>query len=214
MTCKSDGSAWDLNRKKDQLEVLSIIDRVKPALIIGSPPCSWFSRLMALNWKNYSRTQRKLMMEEARGLLRFSCQVYRKQLREGRVFLHEHPSTAQSWTEKEVEELLKEPSVIKVQCDMCRYNLQCEDDLGTGLVKKTTSLMTNSSVMGEFLSRRCVGDHRHVHLKGGRRATMAATYTAEFCEAIVEAFKLHVKAERRKKKNLPTGSKKTISKRN
>ena len=127
LTAKSDGTAWDLNRKKDQLEVLSIIDRVKPALIIGSPPCSWFSRLMALNWKHYTRAQRRSMMDEARGLLKFSTQVYQKQMREGRLFLHEHPSTAQSWDEQCITDLMKQPSVIRVTCDMCRYNLRVVD---------------------------------------------------------------------------------------
>ena len=154
-------------------------------------------------------------MEEARGLLKFSTQVYLKQVREGRLFLPEHPSSAQSWDEPVITDLLKQPSVVKVTCDMCRYNLQSTDHLGSGLVRKTTCLLTNSSIMGEFLSRRCCGDHRHVHLKGGRKATLAATYTAEFCEAIVEAFKMHMKSEQKKKQKSSQGkSKETISKRN
>ena len=44
---------------------------------------------------------------------------------------------------------------------------------------------------------------------------MAATYTREFCEAIVEAYKLHLRAERKKQnRNSKAKSTTTISKRN
>ena len=38
----------------------------------------------------------------------------------------------------------------------------------------------------------CLGNHRHVRLKGGTKCTNAAVYTREFCEAIVEGFELHL----------------------
>ena len=86
---------------------------------------------------------------------------------------------------------IKKLEIIRKELDMCRYNLQSTDDKGTGLVQKSTSLITNSATMGEHLARKCLGGHRHVHLKGGTRATAAATYTSEFCSAVVEAYRLH-----------------------
>ena len=40
------------------------------------------------------------MIEEGRQHLEFVCWMYRRQLRNGKWFLHEHPATAVSWSEK------------------------------------------------------------------------------------------------------------------
>ena len=40
-------------------------------------------------------------MREARALLEFACQCYRMQNDDGRIFIHEHPASAQSWKEEE-----------------------------------------------------------------------------------------------------------------
>ena len=133
------------------------------------------------------------MMAHARTLLKFSCDLYAMQHAAGRVFLHEHPATAGSWKEAPILELLKLNGVIRRDLDMCQYNLTCKNENGeTLLVQKHTTIMTNSLVMGEFLARRCCGGHRHAHLWGGSRCAQAAIYTAEFAEAIVEGYKMHV----------------------
>ena len=133
-------------------------------------------------------------MKEARAYLDFSCRLYSIQNAAKRVFIHEHPAHAASWEEGCIQELLKQVGVQRVELDMCRFNLQTQDPNGEwGLVKKSTSLLTNSDIVAEHLSRKCCGGHKHNLLIGGRRATLAATYTPEFCEAIVEAFKKHVK---------------------
>ena len=80
---------------------------------------------------------------------------------------------------------------FKYSLDMCRFNLRCRDEFGEDLMKNPTAILTNSATMGEYLARRCEGGHRHVRLKGGARATRAAVYTAEFCQAVVEGYKLH-----------------------
>ena len=58
--------------------------------------------------------------------------------------------------------------------------------------------------MGEYLARQCEGGHKHAHLKGGDRTKKAAIYTQEFCQAIVDGYKVHkAKANKKsiKKKN-------------
>ena len=132
-------------------------------------------------------------MRIAREHLKFSCEVYQLQNSQGRAFLHEHPASAGSWKEDCMKKLLEIPGVVKRELDMCCYNLRSHDEQGEGLVQKSTSIVTNSCTIGDHLARKCCGGHRHVHLKGGRRAALAAVYTPEFCEAIVEAYKLHKK---------------------
>ena len=89
-------------------------------------------------------------MREARELLGFACKLYSMQVDGGRVFMHEHPNTATSWGEEPIKELMKNPQVDKYILDMCCYNLQSSDRLGTGVAKKTTGILTNSEIFGKF----------------------------------------------------------------
>ena len=52
-----------------------------------------------------------------------------------------------------------------------------------GPVLKPTGFMTNSPCIGSQLARVCPGDHKHVHLVGGRAAG-AAIYPPGLCRAI------------------------------
>ena len=48
---------------------------------------------------------------EGRVYLQFMISLYAIQMEEGRYFLHEHPSTASSWSEREMLLLAASPSV-------------------------------------------------------------------------------------------------------
>ena len=102
--------------------------------------------------------------------------------------MHEHPRSASSWTEPAMQKLLKLPGINKYDLDMCCYNLRTADGR---LAKKPTSIVTNSSILGKHMAKKCPGTHQHGLLKGGTRCQRAATYTREFCEQVVEGFKLH-----------------------
>ena len=131
------------------------------------------------------------MMHEARSYLNFAVKAYRLQYAAGRVFLHEHPASAKSWGEAEMEKLMRLPGVHKGSLDMCRYGLTQIGEEGEGPVKKETCIISNSKIMVEHLSRRCLGDHMHVQLKGGTRTSRAAIYSPMFCEEIVSGYKKH-----------------------
>ena len=136
-------------------------------------------------------------MTEARQLLRFACEVYEWQHSEGRLFIHEHPRGATNWADPVMARLLKKEGIGKYFVDMCQFNLRLADG---ALAKKPTIIMTNSTIISKYLSRRCDGKHVHGQLKGGNKCRQAATYTAEFCEAIVEAYKLHRRKVRRERR--------------
>ena len=108
------GEKWDLSRKSHQKACLDIIDQVRPGMVVGSPPCTWFSQIMRLNWPKIPRWKRRQMMAEARAHLEFSCKVYQAQYRAGRVFIHEHPSSASSWEEESITKLMKLPGIAKI----------------------------------------------------------------------------------------------------
>ena len=93
---KEPGVKWDLTVKSHQDEVLKLIKATEPGLIVGSPPCSWYSRMMQLNWPKISNRRKKHMLREAKTLLDFAVECYKLQVEGNRVFIHEHPQTAQS----------------------------------------------------------------------------------------------------------------------
>ena len=67
---------------------------------------------------------------------------------------------------------------------MCMFGLTAVDAEGEGSAKKPTRVLTNLPSIAAAISRRCSGDHRHVHLISGK-AKAAAKYTEDFCQAIV-----------------------------
>ena len=97
LTTRSSGEKWDLRRRDHQLEVRHMVETLKPQVLIGSPPCSWFSQIMRINWAKISRQRRRSMLKEARCYLKFMCELYQLQYDGGRVFVHEHPFQATSW---------------------------------------------------------------------------------------------------------------------
>ena len=137
-------------------------------------------------------------MKTAKQLIDFAARIYELQVKSGRVFVHEHPTTAKSWGEPSVVRLMGLKGVQKYELDMCQYNLRPTS--GDGFHKKPTTLLTNSAIVGEYLAKKCQKDHQHMPLEGGDRCSRAATYTPEFCEAIVEAYKLHLDVHRKKTK--------------
>ena len=56
--------------------------------------------------------------------MRFVMKLYRNQLKEGRVFLHEHPASAKSWGLAEAKKLGREVGVAIYHADQCMYGLE------------------------------------------------------------------------------------------
>ena len=65
---------------------------------------------------------------------------------------------------------------------MCQFDMTSEDEMGTGMVKKPTGIMTNSIEVEREVRRECGGNHRHVTLINGR-ARACQVYPEKFCEA-------------------------------
>ena len=147
--------------------------------------------MMQINWPRIERSRRRSMMKEARCLLDFACQCYKLQNDAGRIFIHEHPSSAKSWKEEGIERIAALPGVHKVSLDMCRFGLKVKTKTGHQLVKKPTCLLTNSKIIAETLNKKCDGSHKHCRLEGGNLCSQAAVYSPDFCKAIVSAFKRH-----------------------
>ena len=194
---KEDGTYWDLNKPEDIQEVHDIVDRDEPVLLTGSPPCHMFSQLQNLNWKNMAPDVRRKKMDEAIHHLHTSVELYVKQHRAGRKFLHEAPWAATSWKDEKVEALAREDGVFVVKGPMCRWQMMATDRRGlqgTGYVRKETDWMTNDEGLARVLQGVCSNEsskgpwHRRIHLIGGI-ARQAAVYPPQLVKAVLRSLR-------------------------
>ena len=192
---REDGDHWDLSKDSHIEDLFTLLDKEKPKLLGGSPPCGPFSQLQNLvDARNQvPASVRSKRLQEGKKHLRTSVRAYRAQMDAGRYFLHEHPKGARSWEEPEVEELRKDPRVYEVTGPMCRWKMESSDAWGKGLVKKETRWLTNSRHIATILSGVCSNVegktwHRHVNLINGR-ARSAQVYPPLLVRGILEALR-------------------------
>ena len=68
---------------------------------------------------------------------------------------------------------------------MCCYDLMQVVGGEEYHIKKPTRFLTNSLCIGNALSVKRRGQHRHIELTGGGRTRRAEIYPDEFCRAIL-----------------------------
>ena len=188
-TQRSGGEFWDLSRQEDREELERLQEKEAPELLTGSPPCTDFCRLLHLKLTKEEIEQRQ--RERGRPFVETSVAAYRRQLDSGKHFLHEHPKHSASWKMDCVKALAADERVYVIDGPMCKWGLTASDDAGfKGFVRKETRWMTSSAEIAAVLrddGPRCT--HRHVHLIGGGRATMAAAYPPKLVVAVLKALR-------------------------
>ena len=139
-------TGWNFRRNREA--AIEYVRRAKPKLLIGSPMCSMFSALQNLSELPKEKEE---TWGEAREHIKFVVQLYRMQLKEGRVFIHEHPARASSWDLEEMKELMQEEHVYSAFADQCMYGLKTHgrtrDEIKSA--KKPTRFLTNSWALKE-----------------------------------------------------------------
>ena len=189
-------TGWNFELKEDRDRAVKYIRENKPKLVIGSPPCTYFSNLQELN-KHNQRFNMEWMarfqdnLEKAIKHIEFCITLYKMQMDEGRYWLHEHPWGAKSWQIPAMEELLKDPRVHVAYADQCQFGLTSKMRTGSdeqGPAKKPTGFIGNSWAIIRRLKRTCDHSHVHVKLEGGR-AKAAALYPDELCMEMCKGLK-------------------------
>ena len=196
-------NGYDFDLVSDQKKAWDSIIKDKPKLVIGSPPCTFFSRLQELNKYMYRNDELWMAkfsegIEQAKRYVRFCVKLYNHQREHGRYFLHEHPWLATSWGLVEIENLLKKSDVQRVRTDMCQFGMTSRTGpVGSALgpVLKPTGFLTNSPHIARELSKRCPKLHEHVPLVGGRAAA-AAIYPHRLCCAICKGLAAQLAEDR------------------
>ena len=114
------GVAWDFTKPQDRKRAWERIRAEEPFLVVGSPPCTMFSRLqLNLNAAKMGKAEWERRRREAEVLLVFAVAVYALQVRAGRHFLHEHPAGATSWRHPAIATLYAREGVDTVVAHMC-----------------------------------------------------------------------------------------------
>jgi hypothetical protein len=182
------GVAWDFSKPGDRKRAIARIRAEEPFLVVGSPPCTMFSRLnVNLNSHKVGKVEWDKRWRAAEVLLIFAAVVYKLQVLAGRHFLHEHPAGATSWAHPAIAQLLARSGVGAVVAHQCEFGLQTSAEGGKwALAMKPTRFMSSSPAVLEALSRRCRGGHVHAPLLGGTRARDAAVYPPGLCKAIAD----------------------------
>ena len=201
-TVDENGEEWDFTKAHMREKAYEKVDRLKPYCLIGSPGCTPFSALQALNAAQYGWSPEEVERRRLAGVvhLEFVCRLYALQLKNNRYFLHEHPDTATSWREPCIANIMAHEGVGRVTADQCQYGQSDEFD---NPVKKATGWMSNSPCLREALSLRCSGMHgycsRH---KGGRHRTVsgrlareAAVYPFVLCKAILKGLQKQLRRD-------------------
>ena len=166
---------------------MEMLERDQPLLLLASPMCGAFS---AMNNINYSKMKPKDIHTKLRAAMqhvRFALELCVRQYDAGRLFIFEHPATATSWSTEMMQQVLSMQGVLTAKFDFCTLGMKTTDRRGEPVAaKKRTTVMTNSSNIGEMLRRaQCDGSHLHGQLIGGK-AKACEVYPDPFVELICE----------------------------
>ena len=125
-------TGWDFTKAEDRERCRQYVRRARPLVLIGSPPCTMFSRLQNLNWGKSEERDARMHKElkTTKEHIDFCCEMYELQMKAGRYFVHEHPDSASSWALDRVCELTIKRTVITVHTDMCEFGLSTKDAMG------------------------------------------------------------------------------------
>ena len=151
---------WDFSRKADRVMAVNYVKTHRPTWIVGSPPCTAFSQLQAINYAKMDPEKVAARIREGKKHLHFVISLYKLQLDNKRHFLHEHPAGATSWRDVQMQALLRQKNVDVVTSDQCMYGLMTRGKNGDLVhAKKLTKWAASSPQM---LARLQIGATNHM----------------------------------------------------
>eukprot|EP00435_Cladocopium_sp_Y103_P056981 s324_g19.t1 len=148
-------------------------------------PVRPFTVLRNLNRRHLSNERNLLARERGARHLHLCVEWYRRRHLQGKYFLHEHPASAGSWDDEEVQKLQGLDGIFTASGPMCAW--------GMGMWPKPTMFITNSLEIVKVLGTHCANRrggpiHRHISLVGGL-ANLRSEYPQEMVNAVLEGLK-------------------------
>ena len=114
------GQPYDFNLRAQRDNAEALLDAQEPVLLIGSPMCTAFSAIQAINKARRDPAVVERELVAGRLPLARCCHLYRKQIACGAYFLHEHPSGVLSWAEPCVLQGFAMSGVRRIRSDQCQ----------------------------------------------------------------------------------------------
>ena len=85
-TLDEEGKPWDFSSVQMRNKAARKVLEEKPTLLIGSPPCTYFSRLMSITWSRMNPEEAWAKWNQAIEHLNFCMHLYKIQINAGRIF--------------------------------------------------------------------------------------------------------------------------------
>lgn len=171
----------DLRLESERDEVFRDIYEHRPKMIWMAPPCTNWCAFSRLNFDPQERRRRRRREKE---LIKLIEEVIIYQKANQGLFVIENPRTSDIWRESCLGRWYQDPNMHLCQTDLCTYGLESRDGIP---MKKGLTLLTNSGVFADDLTRRCDGSHDHQRVQGQETAR-TAIYPDDFAKAVVRAF--------------------------
>ena len=179
-------TGWDFRCASSRSLSLDLLSRLPVTLCILSPPCTVFSQWQRICVLRTSQAAWQAKWEEGMLYLCHAMECARRQTREGRFFVFEHPATATSWEQTVVKDIASLPGVQTVTCDLCMLGLQAK--VSKLPMRKPTKIMTNSSDMARrfVASGRCDKSHSHQAIEGAEGGVRRSVWAQVYPEAMID----------------------------
>ena len=186
-------TGWNLLDAEVRLKVVREISVRRPKVLMMSPPCTWFSGLMNLNWGKINPVVREQGLRDATLHLEFCMLLADIQESQHRGWAFAHPDTAKSWQNPKVKWWVDRGAFV-TRFDQCMFGLVSKVE--TARMKKRTRFMTNiKPLYAAFDKKVCDKSHGHVSVQGSeggeKRSVWAQRYPPALCEAAVQAFAVY-----------------------
>ena len=175
----------DLSQDEHQETVMNDVEKFKPELIWISMPCTLWGPWTRLNYA-HRRKKLKALRKKQRKYFLFLRDLVRKQLKEGRDVAIEHPRTSELWQDPIIVEVLNDPAFLRVNFDMCRFDLRAKSD--GGLIKKPTTVFCTDVGYCTHLEKYCECTEAHTQA-AGVNTKPAGAYTSKFAKAVLKGYK-------------------------
>lgn len=184
-------TGWDLGMHYMRQSLVAHVKAFKPRVMILSPPCTFFSCVMASNWYRMEKLSRENAFLQALQFLEFCCLLMDMQISDGRHVIFEHPWRAMSWQHPAIIALSKRDGMKKIRFDMCMFGMVSPVEK-VPLQKPTVFMTTLGTLVPKLDKMTCRGAHsRHKTIEGMegniKLSRWAQRYPDLLCEAIAEA---------------------------
>ena len=99
-------AGWDFEGQDHRLQGERRLGQQEPFVLIGSPPCPASRQLQSLS--SASENTEQMALREGIEPMRFVVRPYEKQVRAGRVLVHENLSQAKSWSLPDLRNMMRD----------------------------------------------------------------------------------------------------------